>query len=50
MYPRNEDEIHGLNDLYYKLTRGASRNYSIEKKKMENVTILNWLLSDHILK
>lgn len=43
----NEDEIH---DLYYKLTRGWVEIILLKKKKMENVTILNWFLSDHTLK
>lgn len=33
MYPRNEGEIHGLNDLYYKLTRGIVESILLGKKK-----------------
>lgn len=49
MYPRNEGEIHGLNDLYYKLTRGKSNLFYWEKKNGK-WTIPNWLFSDYTLK
>lgn len=49
MYPRNEGEIHGLNDLYYKLTRGIVESILLGKKNGK-WTIPNWLFSDYTLK